>query len=41
MHAARRNREQPSTIAASSSSCGIPLKNPIISHIANGTVKDG
>src|SRR6478672_2857775 len=34
-------REQPSIIAASSSSRGIVLKNPIISQVANGTVNDG
>ena len=36
-----RSREQPSTRAASSSSCGIVLKNPISSQVANGIVNDG
>jgi hypothetical protein len=35
------SREQPSTSAASSSSCGIVLKKPIRSQIANGIVNDG
>jgi len=35
------SREQPSISAASSSSCGIVLKNPIKSQIANGIVNDG
>src|ERR671918_2055054 len=34
-------REQPSTRAASSSSCGIVLKKPIRSQVENGIVKDG
>src|SRR5215204_4998570 len=34
-------REAPSTSAASSSSFGIVLKNPIRSHVENGTVNDG
>src|SRR5205823_423737 len=35
------SREQPSMSAASSSSCGIDLKNPISSQTANGMVNDG
>ena len=34
-------REAPSIIAASSSSGGIVLKNPISSQVEKGTVKDG
>src|SRR5213076_2148400 len=34
-------REQPSTSAASSSSCGIVLKKPISSQMANGIVNEG
>ena len=34
-------REAPSIWAASSSSCGIVLKNPISSQVENGTVNDG
>ena len=34
-------REAPSMDAASSSSGGIVLKNPIKSQVANGTVKEG
>jgi hypothetical protein len=34
-------REQPSISAASSSSGGIDLKNPISSHTANGIVNEG
>src|SRR6266849_383527 len=34
-------RERPSTIAASSRSRGIDLKNPISSHVENGMVKLG
>src|SRR5881275_895439 len=41
MRRSAAKREQPSIIAASSSSRGIVLKNPIISHVANGIVKDG
>ena len=41
MRRSARNREQPSTSAASSSSCGIVLKNPISSQVENGTVNDG
>src|SRR5919109_4604103 len=36
-----RNREAPSTSAASSSSAGIVRKKPIRSHVENGTVNDG
>ena len=36
-----RSREAPSTSAASSSSRGIDLKNPISSQVANGIVKPG
>ena len=35
------SREAPSISAASSSSWGIVLKNPIRSHVAKGTVNDG
>src|SRR5437667_6641222 len=35
------SREAPSMRAASSSSRGMVLKNPIKSHVANGTVKEG
>src|ERR671931_650476 len=35
------SRDAPSTCAASSSSCGIVLKNPIRSHVENGTVNEG
>src|SRR5919204_4795312 len=35
------SRDAPSTRAASSSSCGIVLKKPISSQVANGTVNDG
>src|SRR6266540_5322317 len=35
------NLEQPSTSAASSSSRGIVLKNPIRSQVEKGIVKDG
>src|ERR687887_1722905 len=35
------SRDAPSTRAASSSSCGMVLKNPISSHVENGTVNDG
>ena len=35
------SRDAPSISAASSSSCGIVLKNPISSQVAKGTVKDG
>ena len=34
-------RERPSTIAASSRSRGIDLKNPISSHVEKGMVKLG
>ena len=34
-------REAPSISAASSSSRGIVLKNPIRSQVENGTVNDG
>ncbi len=34
-------REQPSTRAASSSSCGMLLKKPIRSHVAKGIVNEG
>src|ERR671930_860547 len=34
-------REAPSTSAASSSSAGIVLKNPIRSHVEKGTVNEG
>src|SRR2546430_6104457 len=34
-------RDAPSIRAASSSSRGIVLKNPIRSHVANGTVNEG
>src|SRR5919201_4896587 len=34
-------RDAPSTSAASSSSPGIVLKNPISSHVEKGTVNDG
>jgi hypothetical protein len=34
-------RDAPSISAASSSSCGIVLKNPIRSQVANGTVNEG
>src|SRR5262245_2603778 len=36
-----RRREHPSTSAASSSSCGMVLKKPIRSQVANGIVNDG
>src|SRR2546426_9271903 len=36
-----RARLQPSTIAASSMSLGIDLKNPMRSHTQNGIVNDG
>src|ERR671930_2729106 len=36
-----RRREAPSTSAASSSSAGIVLKNPISSQVENGTVNEG
>src|SRR5919198_3495303 len=36
-----RRRDAPSTSAASSSSAGIVLKNPIRSQVENGTVNDG
>ena len=36
-----RARLHPSTIAASSVSLGIDLKNPIRSHTQNGIVNDG
>src|SRR4026209_3029814 len=35
------SREAPSTRAASSSSKGMVLKNPIRSHVAKGTVNEG
>ena len=35
------SRLQPSTIAASSSSAGTDLKNPISSQVQNGMVNDG
>src|SRR5207248_6303717 len=41
MRTSEPSREQPSTSAASSSSCGIVLKKPIRSHTANGIVNDG
>ena len=41
MRTSAPRREQPSISAASSSSCGIDLKNPISSQIANGIVNDG
>src|SRR6266852_4545289 len=41
MRRSAAKREQPSISAASSSSGGIVLKKPIISHVENGTVKDG
>src|SRR5581483_10996935 len=41
MRTSAPNLEHPSISAASSSSCGIDLKNPIRSQIANGIVNDG
>src|SRR5579862_4175038 len=41
MRTSAPKREHPSMSAASSSSCGIALKNPISSQTANGIVKDG
>ena len=41
MRRSAAKREQPSIIAASSTSRGIVLKNPIISQVANGIVNDG
>ena len=41
MRTSEPRREQPSISAASSSSCGIVLKKPISSQIANGIVNDG
>ena len=41
MRRSAAKREQPSIIAASSSSRGIVLKNPIMSHVAKGIVNDG